>query len=170
MPLVFKWGLKWEPGRYFREQQGPEGRSSRSPRCAITVRLDENGDMENMIVCVSWWGRHKENAAQMIYAGEPVRIVSEPVCAAKLAAVVGRAYFSPVYTRGEGVRMCLWYQRTGERHWSCAAQGNSFEWTSATSTESFYFFWNTINSNHPASVSTILNFSSCLSFWACVHF
>ena len=32
---------------------GPEGRSSRSPRCTITVRLDEDGDAENMIVCVS---------------------------------------------------------------------------------------------------------------------
>lgn len=37
----------------------------------------------------------KENAAQMIYAREPARVASEPVCvcvfvcAAKLAAVVG---------------------------------------------------------------------------------
>lgn len=63
MLLVFKWGLKWEQGRYFREQPGPEGRSSHSPCCTITVRLDEDGDMENVIVCMSWWGQRKENAA-----------------------------------------------------------------------------------------------------------
>ncbi len=36
----------------------------------------------------------------MIYAGEPVRIVSELVCAVKLAAVVGRApFFSCLHKR-----------------------------------------------------------------------
>lgn len=31
---------------------GPEGRSSPGPRCTITVRLDEDGNMENMMGCV----------------------------------------------------------------------------------------------------------------------
>lgn len=157
MLLVFKWGLKWEPGRYFREPPGPEGRSSRSPCCTITVRLDEDGDMENMIVCVSWWGRHKENATQMMYAGEPVRIVGKSVCACVCCEISSCIQMSPFFSclhKRRREYACVCDVRTGESKWSCASQCNSFKWTSVVIIESLFLPWNTINSSHRDSVFT----------------
>lgn len=172
MLLVFKWGLKWEQGRYFREQPGPEGRSSRSPRCTITVRLDEDGDMENMIVCVSWWGRCKENAAQMIYAREPVRVGSELGCVCVCCEISSCSRRSPFFFPS-----CL-HKRKGSTH--CVCDIREQERLSDHVPHNVFLLNERLPWSHCFStgiqLTTIIQswalfkLSSRFSFWACVHF
>lgn len=119
MLLVFKWGLKWEQGRYLREQPGPRGeiqpQSLLYHYCKIGLRW-RHGKYDS--VCELMGTAQGECRPDDLCERARARweLVSVCVCALKLAAVVGWALFSPppVYTGGEGVR--TWYQRTGGSH------------------------------------------------------